>query len=281
MTRASLDARPGSTGRPRPFRLASAAALVLVSAVLLLPVGDGRASQDADGGVDGARAAIERMVETRRILSRERADWALGRELLEDRIAVVREEIASVRERIDRTQASITEADRTREELAGQAERLRESSEGLAAMVAGLEARTATLLERLPAPIRERVRPLSQRFPEDPAASELSLSARFQNVIGVLNELNKFHREVSVTSEVREIAIGPTTQPIEVAAVYIGLSLGFYASSDGRFAGTGTATDGVWTWTERNEAAAEIQRAIAILQGEAVAEFLPLPVTID
>ena len=37
----------------------------------------------------------------------------------------------------------------------------------------------------------------------------------------------------------------------------------------------------MWTWTERNDAAAEIQRAIAILQGEAVAEFLPLPVSID
>ncbi|MHC4810736.1 MAG: DUF3450 family protein [Planctomycetota bacterium] len=281
MTRAPIDARPGSPGRLRPFRLAPAAALALTAAVLLLAAGDGRASQDADGGVDGARAAIERMVETRRIISRERADWALGRELLEDRIAVVREEIASIRERIDRTQESISEADRTREELAGQADRLRESSEGLAEMVAGLESRTATLLERLPDPIRERVRPLSQRFPSDPAASELSLSARFQNVIGVLNELNKFHREISVTSEVREIAIGSTTQPIEVAAVYIGVSLGFYASSDGRFAGTGTATDGAWTWTERNEAAAEIQRAIAILQGEAVAEFLPLPVTID
>lgn len=281
MTRAPIDARPGSPGRPRAFRLAPAAGIVLAAAVLLLPAGDGRAAQDADGGVDGARAAIERMVETRRIISRERADWALGRELLEDRIAVVQEEIANIRDRIDRTKESITEADRTREDLAGQAERLRESSEGLAAMVAGLESRTASLLERLPDPIRERVRPLSQRFPSDPAASELSLSARFQNVIGVLNELNKFHREVSVTSEVREIAIGSTTQPIEVAAVYIGVSLGFYASSDGRFAGTGTATDGVWTWTERNEAAAEIQRAIAILQGEAVAEFLPLPVTID
>lgn len=281
MTRAPIDARPGSPGRPRPLRLAPAAAIVLASAVLLLPVGDGRAAQDADGGVDGARAAIERMVETRRIISRERADWALGRELLEDRVAVVREEIATIRERIDRTRESITEADRTRDELAGQADRLRASSEGLAAMVAGLEARTLSLLERLPDPVRDRVRPLSQRFPGDPAASDLSLSARFQNVIGVLNELNKFHREVSVTSEVRQIVLGTTTQPIEVAAVYVGLSLGFYASSDGRYAGTGTATDGVWTWTERNDAAAEIQRAIAILQGEAVAEFLPLPVSID
>jgi len=146
-------------------------------------------------------------------------------------------------------------------------------------MAATLEARTLELLARLPDPVRSRVRTLSQQFPEDPADTDLSLSVRFQNVVGVLNEVNKFNREITVTSEVRDVAGGRTQ--VEVAAMYVGIAHGWYASIDGRFAGQGTARDGEWAWVDEDAASEAIRAAIAILENEAVADFVQLPITVD
>jgi len=111
--------------------------------------------------------------------------------------------------------------------------------------------RTKRLLERLPDPVRERVKPLSQRFPEDPADTKLSLGERFQNVIGVLNEVNKFNGEVSVTSEVRALANGSSA---EVTALYLGIGQAYYVNASGDAAGIGTASADGWVWTPADEA---------------------------
>lgn len=266
--------------RVRAVGLVPPAALALAGGIALLGAGDQGSAQDAVS-VDGARAALEKMVETRRITSREQADWDLGRELLQDRIAVVQAEIDILQERVGRTEASISEADRAREELLAENARLRASSAQLVSMVGTVEARTAALLARLPVPIQERVRPLSQRFPDDPEATDLSLSIRFQNVVAVLNEITRFNRELTVTSETRTVSDGITTQDVEVAAMYVGIAYGFYTTVDGRYAGVGTATDGAWRWTARNEAADSVQRAIDILANEGIADFVSLPITID
>jgi FtsZ-binding cell division protein ZapB len=264
----------------RAARLVPPAVIAIAGGVVLLGTGVRGSAQDAMG-VDGARATLEQMVETRRIISREQTEWELGRELLQDRIAVVQAEIQTLRERVGRTQESIGEADRARAELQAENARLRESSAQLAAMVGTVEARTVALLTRLPVPIQERVRPLSQRFPEDPETTKLSLSVRFQNVVAVLNEITRFNRELTVTTEKRTVSDGVTTQEVEVAAMYVGIAYGFYTTVDGRYAGIGTATDTSWEWTARNDAAEAIQRAIDILTNEGIADFVSLPITID
>lgn len=268
--------------RRRGLRAAGLAtpAVLAAGAFVLLGGGDLGAAQDSIG-VDGARAVVEQLVETRRLISVEQAEWQLGRTLLEERIAVVSEEIQSLRARIDDTQASIGEADRAREELLAENARLRESTAQLVSMVGALETRTRSLLVRLPVPIQEKVRPLSQQLPNDPEDTRLSLSVRFQNVIGVLNEITKFNRELHVASEKRTVTDGVTTQQVEVAAMYVGIAYGFYTSSDGRYAGIGTAAGEEWTWTARNESAEAIERAIAILQDDGIADYVSLPITID
>ncbi len=269
--------RPRAVGR-RTARLAPPTLAALVGGFAVIGGGDAPA-QDGVAGVDGVRAALEQMVETRRVISRERQEWELGRELLQARIEVVRDRIEDLRGRIATTEESIDEADRRREELLAENEELKAASASLAEMAATLEARTAELLARLPEPLQARVRTLSQQFPEDPADTDLALSVRFQNVVGVLNEVNKFNREITVTSERRIVGGGRTE--VEVAAMYVGVAYGYYASIDGRFAGRGTAEDGAWTWVDEDAASEAIRRAIAILENEAVADFVQLPMTVD
>lgn len=261
--------------RARIRRLPLVPALTLAAA--LLCAGALGASQGLDG-LDGARNALEQWVETRKVISKEKRDWVLGKEMLQERIALVQREIDALRGRTSEASASIAEADRKRDELLAQNEKLKSASAALVATATALEARTLALLARLPDPIRERVKPLSQRLPKAGEEAKNSLSERFQNVVGILNEVNKFQREITVTSEVRALGAGASA---EVTVLYVGVSYAFYSSADGRLAGVGTSSADGWAWTAANELGPEIAKAIAILRNEQVAEFVQLPLRIQ
>lgn len=249
-----------------------------VACVCLLSM-QGSLAQDANSErIENARVALEKWVETKRIISQERREWATGRELLESRLDLVRSEIEELRKKISSAEESIAEADKKREELLVENVRLKEASASLVSTVLTLEQRTQELLSRLPDPVQERVKPLSQRFPEDAEETRLSLGERFQNVVGVLNEINKFNREITITSEVRTL---PNGSAAEVQTVYVGIAYGYYTNAAGDQAGVGRATADGWTWTAANDAAPEIVKMIAILKDEQPAEFVRLPVVID
>lgn len=228
--------------------------------------------------IDDVRAVMEKWVETQRTISRERHDWMLGREMLEERIRLVQREIASLRERIDEARTSISDADTKRTELVEENEKLKSAGATLADIMATLERQTLALNKQLPDPIRDRIKPLSQRLPDDPSKTQLSLSQRFQNVIGILNEINKFNRSIEVVSEVRKLADGSAA---EVTALYLGLGQAHYTGANGTAAGVGRPGPEGWQWQPANDAAAQVAEAIAILNNEKVAGFVLLPVKVE
>ncbi len=251
---------------------------MLATAAVLMVSGLSSAQSGGESKVDQTREALDKWVETRRVISKEKQDWALGKEMLNDRIALVKREIDSLRGKIDDAAKSITEADKKKIDLDAENEKLEAASASLSDIVVKLETRTKALLKRLPEPVRDRVQPLSQRIPEKPDDTKLSLSERFQNVVGILNEVNKFNRNITITSEVRKLGDGATA---EVTALYIGIGQAYYVSADGKAAGVGRATDSGWTWTPADDAAPAIAKAIAILKNEQVAAFVQLPVQIQ
>jgi len=260
----------------RPLR-ASAAGLGLTAAVCLLPTGVMLADEGA-GILSDTRTALEEWVETRRILSQEKRDWTLDRETLTDRIEILKREVESLRARIGGTRSSIAETERKRAELAAENDGLKEASADLLGTVSVLEGRTRQLLVRLPDPIRESVKSLSQRIPEDPQPGEDSLGDRFQNVIGILNEVNKFNREITVTSEVRTLPDGTAAQ---VEVLYVGIAQAYFAGAQGNVGGIGTPSPDGWTWTPADDFAPQIAQAIAMVKNERVAGFVRLPLRIE
>lgn len=234
------------------------------------------APAQADGpGVDQARATLEKWVETRRLISQEKRDWVLGRETLQDRITLVEREVETLRARIRTAEESVADADRRRAELLAENDALKVTSEGLANHLASLESRTGRLLARLPEPIRERVRPLSQRLPESGGQSPLALAERFQNLVGILNEVDKFNRTVTLVSEVRELGDGTTA---EVTALYLGIGQGYYVGVDGQAGGVGAPTEAGWAWSQLNSAAPRILEVVQMQRNERLADFIQLPV---
>lgn len=228
--------------------------------------------------IDNVRSTLEKWIGTRQLISKEKQDWALGKEILNDQIELTQREITSLNEKITQAKESISDADKKHAELSAENDKLKGASETLKSIVAGLEARTIALNKLLPDPLRERVKPLSQRLPEDPNNTKLSLSQRFQNVIGILNEVNKFNREITVTSEVHKMADGSSA---EVTALYVGLGQAYYIGANGTVAGVGRPSEDGWSWEEANDSAGKIAEAVAILKNEKVAGFVSLPVKIQ
>ena len=227
--------------------------------------------------IANARQAISEWVQVERTISDEKQDWEQEREMMEELVEVNQRRIESLREQIQEAEENITAEDESRADLIEKNDRLKKLSENLKASVAQFEDRMRHLLARVPAPATDIVKPLSQRMPKDPEKTGQSLSQRFQNTIGILNELDKFNQKVTVTSEVREVEGGRS----EVTALYLGLGQAYYVGGDGRIGGYGTADEGQWRWHAASDAAPSIANAIAIYENEQAARFVLLPIDVE
>lgn len=249
--------------------------VTLAAAVL---VAAARTSSGAvDDPIDATRATIEKWVETRRLISQEKRDWAEGKAVLASRIELVQKELEDWPVKIEEASTSIAKAGKKRETLVEENAQVQDATRALGETIAALETRVKALLPRLPAPLRERVKLLSQRIPEDVASTKSSLSERFQNVVGILNDVDKFNREITVALEVRQGADGSS---LEVSTLYLGISQAYYASADGAVAGYGAASSDGWAWTAAPDAAPAILAALAIHRNEQPAAFVRLPLTL-
>lgn len=267
---------PRTNHRRRARAWAAVAGLALAATLGLLAPHAASAGQDVVD-VDATRDALDRWMQTRGLIGREKAEWALGRQVLEERAAVLEREIAELRAKTEEARKGISDAEAKRDELEAERKGRAEASQVLSARIAGFEGRVLNLLERCPEPVRERVRLFSQRIPLDPAQAQGSLSERYQFAIATLNEINRFQREVTVTSEVRELPDGSSA---EVTVLYAGLGQAWYVAADGKTAGVGRKGPSGWTWLPASEAAAGIARAVAILKNEEIAAFVQLPLDV-
>ena len=223
------------------------------------------------------RETLDRWIEAKQLLSRERQDWRLGRQLLDDRIDLIGREIAALTEKTEAARAGIGEADGKLAGMTAHNEELKAATAGLGDTVARLEARVLALLKRSPSPVRERVKPLSQRVPVHPDETEMGLSERFQNVVGILNEMNKFSGEITEASEVRDL---PDGSRAEVTVLYLGLGQAYYCNEKSGVAGVGRPGEEGWLWEPRDDLIEAVAEVIAVFRNEQPAVYVGLPVEV-
>jgi gas vesicle protein len=248
-----------------------------VTAVAAALGGHSHAQESAAGELESARATLAQWVETQQMISKEKEDWQLAREVLQQRIELLLDEISSLREKIENTRESIASAEDRKAELAEQKRELKAASGTLESTIVSLEQRVRQLLPRLPRPIADKIAPLADRLPEDSADTAKSLSERYQNVVGILNSVNKFNREITLANEVRPL---PDGNKAEVQTLYLGLGQAYYVSLNGKRAGVGRPGEDGWNWVAANRLAGEISHVIEILQNERVPAYVPLPAEI-
>jgi chromosome segregation ATPase len=223
-----------------------------------------------------ARAAMGKWHETLQIISKERREWEQGKDVLLGRIDLVKQEVSTLEERIKQAEASVAEAEKKKQALVAENDQLKATSEKLAGTLARMETEVRALHKRLPEPIQQKIQPLYQRIPEDASKTKISNAERFQNVIGIFNEVNKANNEIIVNYEVHTLADGRRS---EVKAIYVGLAQAYYVSEKGE-AGIGRPTDEGWKWEPSKSIAGDVLTALEILQNKHSPAFVPLPVKI-
>lgn len=221
---------------------------------------------------------LARWQEIQLLIGEERRNRKLGLETLNGEVEMLTEEIASLTERLEADQSSIAEADTQREQLLAEKEELKAASAAFKQEIEAYEVRLKALLPGLPAPLSARIEPVAKNIPEDPANTEQSLSGRFVTILGILNEVDKFNREIHVEVELRDLGNGASA---EVTVLYLGISRAYYVTNDGLAAGTGVPSPEGWTWTPDNTIAEAVTQAIAIQRNEEPAAYVQLPSSIQ
>jgi hypothetical protein len=250
---------------------------VLVCGQTLLTAQAGAGAADKSPSLEETRLTMGKWIETQQIIAKERKDWQQGKEILLGRLELVKKEVSTLADKIKLASASVAEAGKRRGELQAEQDQLKAAGARLTEIICGLESEVRKMSKSIPEPIRARLQPLYLRVPDDPAKTRASTAERFQNVLGILNELNKANNEISVSYEVRTLADG---KPAEVRVMYLGLAQAYYVSANGE-AGIGRPTLEGWVWTPSRAVSADVLMALEILQGKQSPAFVPLPVKIQ
>jgi hypothetical protein len=272
------QAPTGSGGLPRPNRRTATRRPLLVAlgaGTLLLP-----ALAFQQEGLELARETLTKWVETRRLISEEKAAWKIDREMIADRVEVLGSEVETLRRDEAEKRADIERTSQKFVEVQGERDALKAALSGVEEQIATLEQRLRGVLARLPAPLLETevVAATAQRLPSEGNAAKQSIGERYLTVVGLLNEIDKWNATLHVDSEVIGLSNGTSA---EVSTLYIGVGQGYYVSRDGKFAGRGAATEAGWVWTSADQDAAEIARAFEIQSNVLPAAFVRLPIAIQ
>jgi len=229
--------------------------------------------------IEATRETLTKWVETKQLISKEKSEWASGKDILEDRVRLAQAETTTVRDKLKEISAAVAEAQKKRDELAAQNDKLKATAEKSKAMVIAAEKQLRPLLPQLPEPLREKLKPIIARFPEDSEKSTASMAERLQNVLGILDQASAFN---STVASVKELRTFPDGTRAEVTTVYLGLSQAYYTNREGTLAGIGHPGPDGWIWKPDNANGKKILLAVHILEGkEKGATFIDLPVKIQ
>jgi hypothetical protein len=229
--------------------------------------------------IEATRETLTKWVETKQMISKEKSEWASGKDILEDRVRLAEAETATVRDKLKEISTAVAEAQKKRDELAAQNDKLKATAEKSKAMVIAAEKKLRPLLPQLPEPLREKLKPIIARFPEDSEKSTASMAERLQNVLGILDQASAFN---STVASVKELRTFPDGTRAEVTTVYLGLSQAYYTNREGTLAGIGHPGPDGWVWKPDNANGKKILLAVHILEGkEKGATFIDLPVKIQ
>jgi hypothetical protein len=225
-----------------------------------------------------ARSVLDKWVETRQLLSREKAEWDVDKAALQQQAALMQKELELISEQIAKVEATSTQADKERKQLVEDRAQLEKASVTIHDSVVEMERRVVELAKSFPAPLMERIEPLFKRIPKNPATTSVGLGERMQNVIGILSEVDKFNGNITVVPELRK---SPAGDDVQVKTIYLGLGSAFFVDKAEKFAGVGVPGPDGWKWEPRNELAGKVARSIYIYENAAAAVFVELPVTIS
>lgn len=247
--------------------------LTVISLSLLAAAGATHAATE----VGATRNTLEQWVETRQIISQEKADWKVEQSIMGDTVKLLTSELERLNAALEELQASATAADEARSTLNQEKERLGAAASVIATQIGELETQMKAIVKTLPLPLVDRIKPLIRRLPEDSAVTSLSIGERVQNIVGILSQADKFNTTITETSESRAINGGKT---VEVRTLYWGLAAAYYVDASSQYAGYGYPTADGWEWPRLDDQGETIRKLIDVYEGSGEIQFIQIPARI-
>jgi hypothetical protein len=243
--------------------------------VVLLATSAGRAAETTS--LTATRSTLEQWVQTRQLISRTRSDWDADKETLAQTTALYERELKAIAEQMSKVSTNHAQVEKERLTATAQQKELEAAADQSRALVIGLEKRVQELAPGFPPPLAEKLSSALKRVPADPVNTKMSGVERIQNVVGILNEVDKFNAAITVVSEVQK---NPSGAEVQVETLYLGLAQAYFVDKAGEYAGSGTPSATGWQWTPNNQLAGKIQKTIAMYKNAIPADFVSLPVQI-
>ena len=245
--------------------------------IVLGLIASGLFSVHSQSALETSKTVLEKWVEARRTIGTVRSSWAVEKEILQQSLDAYGRELKTLGDQRNQVDEGSTQTERELILVETEKEELTAASDALKTSVGMLETRVRGMSDGFPPPVVEKIEPLFDRIPENPDETKLSLSARFQNIVGILNELDKFNGSFSVVSELRRTEGGVDVQ---ARVLYIGLGQAYFMDQTGDFCGYGVSSPSGWTWIVENDLGPVIKRAIGVYENSQPAAFVSLPVRV-
>lgn len=227
---------------------------------------------------EATRETLHQWIETEAKFEELEADWAGEEKTLKEISHVVISEIEILEEKLKKSEEGISEAEAKREKLGGKREELKKASAAIEDVVADLEGQILSLHPIFPGPLQQTIDAFYSRIPEPEEDTELSLSARMQNVVAVLTAVDKFNGVVTLDNTgFHDYEDGKRVQK---KTIYFGLGYAYFIDSHKQYAGVGMPSEEGWEWTPRPDLIPLITELISVYENPQKAHFVRLPLEI-
>lgn len=220
---------------------------------------------------DEVQATLKQWVNTKQLISRERANWAAEKVILSDLNEIRQREIEQLGEFTKTAAVRVKEIDGKRKQFTEEEAGLKVWRRNLAAAVDSLENKLLPLIPLFPTPLRSKMEEAILRI-ETPDPDR-PLQHRSRDILLVMQAYLNFRNAITVDTDIRRI----DGEDREVQVLYLGMTQAWYVDQTGSYSGFGVPSPSGWTWTEEPILAASIAKAIAIQTRSATPAFVKLP----
>lgn len=265
MLPATPSSNAGKRRAPMIGRVAARMLAICAGLAALVPLpGASAGAGSAHSPADAYRAKMEKWVETRQILSEERAEWLVEKESLAATRDLLQDERKALQEQIATLRVSDSGSTAERDELSAKRAVYLQSAEILEGKVATLERDLLALVKQLPDPLQKKLEPILVQIPSDPGSTKVGIGQRLVNVLAIVSQAGKWNGTASFVGETRDVGDG---QKVAVRTLYWGLAQAIYVDTQGELAGVGRPSPEGWKFVDDPDLASEAKEILDIYEG--------------
>ncbi|MGB6223636.1 DUF3450 family protein [Haloferula sp.] len=226
--------------------------------------------------------SIREWIETTREIQKQEDDWDRDSEVLQGHRDGLETEIADLKEQIELAKSSKGTADKKSLEAVEKYEALKDANDLLSSRLAELEMAMVEQLPLFPPPLTKDPR-VAQMISDVKASaakgdkSEQGGNARLNTVLNLMAAAEQFQGSVHPDSESRKVADG---RELKINMVYFGLSTAYGVDEAGEVAFVAKPGPSGWVFEENNDLAPQIRNLVDVMNGDADAKFVSLPISL-